>query len=256
MIPRVIPSLQVIGRKLVKTVGFRQPSYVGDPANTVRIFNELEVDELLILDIRPQDGPDLPLVAQLASECFMPLAYGGGIRCLAHAQTLFDCGIEKVVLGRAIWQDPDLVRSIAAAYGEQATMASIDVRRSRWPWSRQPRAAGSGRPLIDAIRLATECGCGEILLTGCAADGRFDGYDLEAIALASSATNVPIIASGGAGSIDHLRAAVLAGAAAVAVGSLSVFQGRQRAVLVGLPDRRELDRVLGEAIQTRQDPPR
>ena len=243
---RVIPCLLVSQGGLVKTRQFKQPKYVGDPINAVRIFNDKEVDELMVLDIdasKEGRGPNFELVEELAGECFMPLCYGGGIRTADEARQLFSLGVEKVCLQSAVLRDPSIVREIADRSGEQSVVVSIDVKRGRDGQSQAYSAAGISLPTTDwreLMKRALEMGAGEIVLNSVDRDGTLSGYDLELIAEASPLSEAPIIALGGAGSPGDFRAAVDAGASAVAAGAYFVFYGPHRAVLITYPRPGEL----------------
>lgn len=249
---RVIPALLVNDYCLVKTVNFRDFSYVGDPCNTVRIFNELEVDELLVLDIsrgRAKRGPDISLIADLADECFMPLAYGGGVRSLDDAHQIFATGIEKVVINTAALMRPDLISEIAAVYGSQAVIVSIDVKRSLFGVHTVRADNGRKRTSLDPMNWAieaTELGAGEILLTSIDQEGTWQGFDIDLLRRVADAVHVPVIAHGGGGSLKDVGNAVnLGGASAVALGSMVVFQKRGMGVLVNFPEATTLRRILG-----------
>jgi cyclase len=239
---RLIPCLLLSPSRggLVKTTRFGQPKYVGDPINAVRIFNEKEVDELMILDIdatRSGRGPDFAAAEELASECFMPLCYGGGIRTAADAFTLFALGVEKVAVQTAALRDPWIIREIADRAGEQAVVVSIDAKR-RWGKHRLYSYAGEKLACDDwkeAIRRAVEHGAGEILLNSVDRDGTLQGPDLPLIREASVIAEVPLIAIGGISSLADIKAATDAGASAVAAGAYFVFQGPHRAVLITYP---------------------
>lgn len=248
---RVMPCLLLRNRALVKTVRFKDPAYVGDPINTIRIFNEKEVDELILLDITatPENKrPNLELLADMAGECFMPLAYGGGVKSLEDFGALFGLGVEKVAVNSAAHDDPGLVSRAAGAFGSQSIIGAMDVKKSLWGRYKVchhggRREAGPG-PVEWAKRLE-DLGAGEILLTSMDRDGTFQGYDLELIAQVTRAVGVPVIACGGAGRLEHLGAAVKqAGASAVALGSMAVYQGPHRAVLVNFPRPAELKAVV------------
>jgi cyclase len=242
MRPRVIPCLLLKGERLVKTVRFGNPVYVGDPINTVRIFNEKEVDELVILDIAATlEGrrPAIDTIARIASEAFMPVAYGGGIRSLEDARAVLACGVEKVVINTAAAEQPDSVREIAAAYGNSSVVISIDVRRKllgrREVCVRGGRKATGLDPVASA-RAAAGLGAGEILLNSIDRDGTMQGYDIELVRSVARAVAVPVIACGGAGSLADFSTALReGGASAVAAGSFFVFHGRHRAVLISYP---------------------
>ncbi|MGB3423198.1 MAG: AglZ/HisF2 family acetamidino modification protein [Castellaniella sp.] len=247
---RVIPALLLRRGGLVKTRRFKDPVYVGDPTNAIRIFNEKEVDELMVLDIeatRSGTGPDFETIELFAGECFMPLAYGGGIQTLDQAARIFDLGVEKICLQTAALSDPDLVARIVRRYGSQSVIVSIDVQRD---WRKRPYLYGSSagkRLSLDWLGHAQrmiQAGAGEILLNDVDRDGMMAGYDTSLIRQLTQAVPVPVIALGGAGHLDHLRGAVLAGASAVAAGSMFVFHGPHRAVLITYPRYQDLERIL------------
>jgi cyclase len=247
---RVIPCLLLSDGGLVKTRRFSEAKYVGDPLNAIRIFNEKEVDELAVLDIvasKRNRPPDFALIEQFAAECFMPLCYGGGVRTLADAERLFSLGIEKVSLQSAAIEDPRLITEIASRYGSQAVVVSVDVKRDLF---KRPRLfhAARGKKLAtdfrDFVRAAVDRGAGEILLNSVDRDGMQCGYDLELVREAARAASVPVVAVGGASSLGDLRSAVDAGASAVAAGSLFVFHGPHRAVLISYPGYAALEKVF------------
>lgn len=247
---RIIPALLLRDRALVKTVRFGKFRYIGDPANTVRIFNELEVDELCFLDIsaaRSRVAPDFNLLRDIASECFMPLAYGGGIVSLEMAKRIYDTGFEKVVINTAACESPTLIEEIAKVYGSQAVVASIDVGRD-WlgregVFTRGGKKRKQDNPVTWAGDLESR-GAGEILLTSIPREGTYEGFDLDLVKAVSAAVEIPVIAHGGAGEIAHIRQAVDAGASAVALGSLVVFQKKDMGVLVNFPSHETLEELL------------
>lgn len=243
--PRVIPVLLLKDGGLVKTVKFRNPSYVGDPINAVKIFNEKEVDEIVVLDITASmegRSPDLGAVAELASECFMPLCYGGGVASLETVNALLALGVEKVAINSWACERPGFIAEAAKEFGSSTIVVSIDVRRSFWggPKAYSHGARKAFRPVLEAARLAAENGAGELLLTSIERDGTYLGYDLELIETVAAAVPVPVIACGGAGRLEDFRAALNHGASAVAAGSLFVYYGVNRAVLINYPTEREI----------------
>ena len=249
--PRVIPCLLLRNRGLVKTVRFRDASYVGDPVNTVRIFNEKEVDELMLLDITATPGskaPQLDVIEEVASECFMPLAYGGGIRTVEQVQQIMRLGVEKVVINTAAHEDPQLLRRAADRVGSQAVIASIDVGKTwlgKWVVYSACGTKKTGEDPVARAREVAALGAGEILLTSITQDGTMDGYDVELIRAVTQAVSVPVIASGGAGTLAHIQSAIRqGGASAAAAGSMVVYQGKNRAVLINFPTRSELKSIL------------
>jgi len=249
--PRVIPCLLLSPSRggLVKTRRFREPKYVGDPINAVRIFNDKEVDELMVLDIdstRDGRGPNFELIEELAGECFMPLCYGGGIRTAEEAKTVFSLGVEKVAVQSAFLREPRVVREIADHAGEQAVVVSIDIERD---WLGRQRVRGTrSRDWREALAQAAGAGAGEILLTSVEREGTLGGMDTALIAEASALVGVPLIANGGAGSLGDIENAVKAGASAVAAGAFFVLHGPHRAVLITYPRYEEL-RELWERTQ-------
>lgn len=239
--PRIIPLLLLDRGGLYKTVRFRHPGYVGDPVNCVKIFNEKEVDELVLLDFRATvegRGPDFVKITEIAGEAFMPMGYGGGIKCSDDARRVFDAGFEKVVLNSVLFERPSLVAEIAGAYGSQAVVASMDVRKGFFGRREVWRQGGRQRTGLDPVvwaRRVQDAGVGEILLNSIDRDGTWSGYDLDLIRQVSVAVQVPVVACGGAGSYDDLRRGVEAGASAVAAGSLFVYQKKGMGVLISFP---------------------
>ncbi len=247
---RVIPCLLLRNGGLVKTVRFRHPKYVGDPINAIRIFNEKEVDELMVLDIcasKERRQPNYGLIEQFAGECFMPLCYGGGIRTVEQAGRLFALGVEKVCVQTGALEDVRLVARLSERFGSQSVLVSVDVKRN---WRGLPRlySAATGRslsqPWMDHLKRAVAAGAGEVVLNAVDRDGGMQGMDLELIRQASRAVSVPLIAVGGVGSLADIKAAVEAGASAVAAGAFFVFQGPHRAVLITYPLYHELEALL------------
>ena len=248
---RVIPVLLLRDESLVKTVRFDKFSYVGDPCNTVRIFNELEVDELMFLDItasREGRGPNLTLLADIADECFMPLGYGGGVQSVAQAKSVFDIGFEKICVNTAAFDRPELLTELARQYGSQAVVASIDVKSGLLGRATVRSQSGRRNTGRDPVSWAVEVerrGAGEILLTSIDREGSWEGFDLDLVNRVADAVSIPVIAHGGAGSVEDIgRVVKQAHASAVALGSLVVFQRKGMGVLVNFPDARQLEAVL------------
>jgi cyclase len=248
--PRVIPCLLLDGEAFVKTVRYEEPRYLGDPVNIIDLFNRFEVDEICLLDIAAtRDGrePDYDLIRALADECWVPLAYGGGIRSIDAVRQVLAAGIEKVVIGAAAWEHPALVTQAAERFGAQAVVVSIDVRRDPEQasvWIRNATMPTHVDPTSYAVEMV-RLGAGELLLNAVDRDGTMTGYDLDLIRAVSGAVQVPVIACGGAATRDDLVEPIRAGAAAVAAGSLFVFQGPSRAVLVNFPERRQVEALFG-----------
>jgi cyclase len=240
---RIIPTLLLDNGRLVKTVRFKKPIYVGDPINSVKIFNDKQVDELIFLDIaasREGRSPDVALLRDIASECFMPLAYGGGITTIEQAKSIFEAGVEKVVLNSAFFTTPALVGEIAEIYGSQAVVVSIDVKRKAL--TRKPTAVfrgasrAAGLAPAAAAQSAVAAGAGELMVVAVDRDGTMSGYDIAIVNEVAAAVDVPVIASGGAASFDDFVSVVCdGGASAAAAGAMFVFNGPHQAVLISYP---------------------
>jgi imidazole glycerol-phosphate synthase subunit HisF len=248
---RVIPCLLLHDGGLSKTVRFREPRYVGDPINIARIFNDKEVDELALLDIdatREGRGPRLQDVAKVADECFAPLCYGGGIRSVGDIHDVLEVGVEKVAMNAVAVEAPDVVGEAAARFGTQSIVVSIDCRRDagRYEVVTHGATRRTGLDPVEHARAMEARGAGEILVTSVDREGTGEGYDVELLARIAEAVGIPVIAHGGAGSVRDLGRAVReGGASAVAAGSLFVYIGRERAVLITLPEEDELLREVG-----------
>lgn len=246
----MIPVLLMRNRGLVKTMRFKDPKYVGDPLNAIRIFNEKQVDELMLLDIARGStgmGPDFETVLDVASECFMPLAYGGGVTTVEHADRLFAMGVEKVVVRSGAANDLRLVEQIARFGGTQSVSVCVDVERSRLG-KRRIYAPGTrmhkGTDWLGYVKDAANAGAGEIVLQSVDRDGTQTGLDLQLVTMAAEQIPVPLVAVGGIGGLDDMRAGVDAGASAIGVGSYFVFHGPRRAVLITYPDYTELEALF------------
>jgi imidazole glycerol-phosphate synthase subunit HisF len=247
---RIIPCLLLLDGGLVKTTCFRRPAYVGDPINAIRIFNDKEVDELIVLDIQASrlgQSPDYELIEQLAGECFMPLCYGGGITSADVARRLLSLGVEKISIQTAALADPSLLSELATEFGTQSVVASVDVRRN---WLGRPVIYSAARrrnlpgSWIDHVEALVAAGAGEVMLNCVDRDGTMRGMDLEMIR-EIAAIEVPLIASGGAGSLADIAAAFQAGASAVAAGAMFVYHGPHRAVLITYPRPADLEPPQG-----------
>lgn len=247
---RVIPCLLLQNSGLVKTVKFKDPKYVGDPINAVRIFNEKEVDELVFLDTSATPagrGPNFELLAAIASEAFMPFGYGGGITRLDQIKRLYALGVEKVILNTAAARTPDLVSEAACIAGSSSVVVSVDVRRGCLGGYTVFTHCGQQDTRRDPVEYVQEMGrhgAGEILVNSIDRDGTMAGYDLELIGRVAEAVSVPVVAVGGAGELNHFRQAVDKGASAVSAGSLFVFHGKHRAVLITYPEYARLEKVF------------
>lgn len=252
---RVIPALLLNGSSLVKTIKFRKPNYIGDPINTVRIFNELEVDELIFLDINASisnQTPNFEVLKDIAKECFMPLGYGGGITNFEMVQRIFSIGFEKVVLNTVTHDNPNLITQIAEHFGNQAVIVSVDVKKNLWGryevWCEGGRRNTKKDPVEWALEIEN-LGAGEILLTSIDKEGTWSGFDNQLIKRVSDQVSIPVIANGGAGSIEHIVSVVKQGNAnAVALGSMVVYQKEGMGVLINFPDQQILENELGELL--------
>jgi cyclase len=239
---RIIPVLLLKDGGLYKTVEFKRANYVGDPINTVKIFNEKEADELVLLDYNAsleKREPDFKKIAEIAGEAFMPMAYGGGIKSLEHAKKVFDGGFEKVVLNSVLFDNLSLIEDIANIYGAQAVVGSIDVKKDLFGRQKVYGASGtkkSGFDPVDWAKTLEKSGVGEIFLNSIDRDGTWEGNDLPLIKAVSEKVDIPVIACGGAGNVADFEKAVRAGgASAVAAGSLFVYQRKGMGVLVNFP---------------------
>lgn len=248
---RIIPCLQLINESLVKTVKFDKYGYIGDPVNTVRIFNELEVDELAFVDIRASKENRLPnfdILNQITDECFMPLSYGGGIKDFPTAQKLFSIGFEKIILNTASFKTPGLIRHIADVYGSQAVVIAVDVKKNFWGKYEVCSLSGTvneRKNPVEWVRELEGLGAGEILLTSIDREGTWKGLDIDLIRTVTDAISLPLIAHGGASSVEDIgRAVKLGNASAVALGSLVVYQGKDFGVLVNFPDKKKLEEEI------------
>src|SRR5579859_6871008 len=254
--PRIIPCLLVMKGGLVKTVNFGEPKYVGDPLNAVRIFNEKEVDELIVVDIdatRHGRPPDYGLIAALAAECRMPLCYGGGVTTVDQVEHIVSLGAEKVAMSASIVANPGLLPQAAEVVVGQSIVIVMDVKRSGPDgayelWTHNA-SRPTGRDPVEFAREVERLGAGEVVINSVDHDGVMQGYDLELIGKVREAVNLPITALGGAGSLRDiatlLRTFGILGAAA---GSLFVFKGVYRAVLINYPNRREKDELVKDAV--------
>jgi cyclase len=247
---RVIPVLLIHKSGLVKSKKFKNYQYVGDPINAVKIFNEKEIDEIVILDIdatRENRGPSMQRVKDIAGEAFIPLAYGGGISTVEEIKELFFLGVEKIILNYQAFKNPSLIREAANLVGSQSVVVSIDVKKNifgKYKVYIKNGTEDTGFSPEVFAKKAQELGAGEIFLNAIDRDGMYSGYDLELIKKVSGGLAIPLIICGGASSVDDFREAVKEGASAVAAGSLFVFQKPHRAVLISYPSQV----VLGEKL--------
>lgn len=238
---RIIPVLLLLNRGLYKTVHFKDPKYVGDPINAVKIFNDKEVDELIFLDIlatRERREPDYELIHQIATECFMPVCYGGGIRTLEQIRRIISLGVEKVAINSRAIEQISFIGEASREFASSTIVVSIDVKKDLFGTYRVHGVSGSKKTdlkLESYVSLIEDHGAGEVLLTSIDRDGTMSGYDLVLIEAISKRVSLPVIACGGASNVEDLRLALDHGASSAAAGSLFVFRGKHRAVLINYP---------------------
>ena len=248
---RVIPCLLLRNEALVKTVKFKKFGYIGDPANTVRIFNELEVDELVFLDILASKNNQtikFNTLQEIASEAFMPLAYGGGIRTFDDAKKILKIGFEKLIINSYAVENPQFITQLANHFGNQSVIGSIDVKKNFFGKYEVVTYGATKKTKLNPVEWALrleKLGAGELLITSVDKEGIWEGYDYELIKQITDSVSIPVIANGGAGNLDHIEKVVKESkASAVALGSMVVYQKKGYGVLVNFPDRKELERRL------------
>ena len=244
--PRIIPTLLIDDRDLIKTVQFGKRTYLGDPVNAVKIFNRKGIDELSILDIgatRNHREPDYEILKDIASEAFMPLSYGGGITTLDQVHELLKIGYEKVVLNSSLVRTPELITKSADQFGSQSIVASIDAKKTGDGYKcfiSDGKEESKWNP-VDLAKEAERLGAGEIIINSIDNDGMMKGYDIELVKSISDSVRIPVIAIGGAGGINDLKAVLHEGHAhAAAGGSMFVYYGKLKAVLITAPSEEEL----------------
>jgi len=250
--PRIIPCLLVHDNGLVKTVNFKAPKYVGDPINAVKIFNEKESDELIVLDIDASARgaePNYTMITRLAAECRMPLCYGGGVRLASQAKKIIGLGVEKVAISAAAMQTPELITQIAEEVGRQSVVVVLDVKRKLFGKDydiyTHNGTRNSKRSLFETVSRVQELGAGEIVINSIDNDGQMKGYDLELARRVKQAARIPVTFLGGAGSLKDIGDLVdCCGTIGAAAGSLFVFKGVYRAVLINYPTPREKDELI------------
>lgn len=250
---RVIPVLLLHKRGLVKTVKFKNPKYIGDPTNAIKIFNEKEVDELIFLDIdasRESKEPDYQIIKDFAGECFMPVCYGGGITNTGQIKKLFALGLEKVSLNISALKDQNLIKDAVDIFGSQSIVVTVDIKKSifgKYQVYNHSNKKVMKKPYLEYIKQLETLGVGEILINNVDLDGTQNGYDIELLKQIVEAVNVPIVACGGAGNLtDFKKVKKEANVSAVAAGSFFVFQGKHNAVLITYPKYEDLEKLFGE----------
>ncbi|MBD2785774.1 imidazole glycerol phosphate synthase subunit HisF [Xenorhabdus sp. DI] len=252
--PRIIPCLLIHKNGLVKTQGFKSPKYIGDPINAVKIFNEKEADELIVLDIDASVNnvePNYKLIAKLAAECRMPLCYGGGIKNAEQASRIIDLGVEKISISSAAISEPTLIRRISDAIGRQSVVAVLDIKKKTGFFQRGYELCSDNASKVHKIdpilfaKTLQEQGAGEIVINSVERDGEMKGYDLELAKQMRSSLNIPITFLGGAGSHqDIIELINVCGVVGAAAGSLFVFKGKYRAVLINYPTISQKDDIF------------
>ncbi len=240
---RIIPVLTIDQRKLVKTVKFKKPNYIGDPVNAIKIFNDKMVDEIVVLDITASvqgREPNYELIYEMASECFSPLGYGGGVSTFEQAQRIFSLGVEKVILNTVVKTRPELLQQIADTYGSQSVVVSIDVKKKLLGGKKPHFKSGSessSENLLDFALKMEKAGAGELVINNIDADGTFAGYDRALIQEIASAVNIPVVACGGAASFHDMTNIISeTQASAAAAGSVFVYKGNNtNSILISYP---------------------
>jgi cyclase len=254
--PRIIPSLLIHKGGLVKTVGFRTPKYVGDPLNAVKIFNEKEADELVVLDIDSTVNnaePNYRMIANLASECRMPLCYGGGIKTPAQAKQIISLGVEKVAISSAAVEHPELIARITDEIGRQSVVVVLDARKRRsednYDVFTHNGQNNTHRSVFDLAREAEALGAGELVINSIDLDGAMTGYDLALAANIRKTVNIPITILGGAGSLTDIETLIrTCGVIGASAGSLFLFKGVYRAVLINYPKLNDRIRIFNDCL--------
>jgi cyclase len=254
-LPRVIPILLLKNNGLYKTEKFKIPKYIGDPINAIKIFNDKEVDELIFLDItasKENKEPNLEMLKDIASECFMPLSYGGGVRSTDAIREILNVGVEKISINTEAVRNPKLIGDAAVIFGSSTIIVSIDVKKNMFGKYHVYINDGEEKTNMDPIYWAKEVerlGAGEILINSIDKDGTLQGYDYSLIKSVSSSVNIPVVAAGGAGSIaDFVKAVKDSHASAVAAGAFFVYQGKHKAVLITYPEYQVLTREFDNLI--------
>lgn len=245
--PRIIPILLLKNSGLYKTTKFKDPKYVGDPINAIKIFNEKEVDEMVFLDImasRENRSPNFEMLKDIASECFMPLCYGGGIKSVEIIREILNVGVEKVSINSEAVRQPQLINDAAKFFGTSTIVVSIDVKKSLFGKYEVYINDGQEKTSLNPVNWAKEVekrGAGELLINSIDRDGTLSGYDHVLIKSIASAVHIPVIAAGGASSVsDLVKSVTESHASAAGAGSFFVFQGKHRAVLITYPNQAEL----------------
>lgn len=250
---RVMPCLLLKNGGLVKTIKFKDEQYIGDPLNAVRIYNQKEVDELVIFDIsRTINGKsiDFVLIEKIASQCFMPVCYGGGVKTLADFKSLFTLGVEKVSVSSLLFDQPDVVREAVNIYGSQSIVGTIDIYkpffRSQYRIKTHCGRLKRSMPSAEIVGYCEDLGVGEIIINNIDKDGTWEGFDTDLLQSVTAQATVPVVAVGGAGGLGDIQSAVqIGGASAVCIGSMAVFQSKGMGVLIKFPKLSDLEKLFG-----------
>ena len=250
---RVIPVLLLHNKGLVKTIKFKSPKYIGDPINAIKIFNEKEVDELILLDIdasKEKRGPNYKIIEDFASECFMPVCYGGGITTIEQMKKIFSLGIEKIAINTSVINNKQLIIDAVDIFGSQSIVVSIDIKKSflgQYKIYTHHNKKRINKPYLEHIKEIESLGVGEILINNVDLDGTLVGYDISLLKDIVNNVNIPVIACGGAGKLDDFKKVKKeSNVSAVAAGSFFVFHGKHKAVLITYPKYDDLEKLFGE----------
>ncbi len=251
MLPRLMPVLTLIDYSIYRTTKFKNPKYIGDPINSVKLFNEKMVDELIIFDIGNNKSIKrdefTETMRDITSQAFMPLAFGGGVLSIDDARKVFDAGFEKVILNTAIFKNPNLIKEIASTYGSQSVVVSIDVKKNIFGNTKihtRSRTINSYPDYLSLAIRAQELGAGELIIRDVQKDGLMEGMNLNLIASISSEVSIPVVATGGAWTYQHIKDAVHAGAHSVAAGNMFVYKGPRKAVLINYPSNNDIKDIF------------
>jgi cyclase len=249
---RVIPCLLLHKGGLYKTQKFKKPTYIGDPINAIKIFNEKEVDELMFVDIdatTQNKEPNYKMIEDIASECFMPLCYGGGVKNIEQMKKIYALGVEKISLSSSAVLNPELIKEAASIFGNQSVIVTVDVKKDFWGKKKvfiNNGVKNTKLDVIEFIKKVENLGAGEIVVNSVDHDGEMNGYDIELLKEIKQNAKVPIIALGGAGNLNHIKEAFeIAKVDAVACGSMFVYQGPLRGVLISYPPYQKIQEILG-----------
>ena len=248
---RVIPVLLLIENGLYKTIRFKNPRYIGDPINAVKIFNEKEVDELVLFDILSSEKnkePDFNLIHTIATECFMPICYGGGINTLETASKLFRLGVEKISINSAGLKRPDFIKELSDKFGRSSIVVTVDVKKDilgNYYVCTNRGKTNTGLKAVEWIKKVEDLGAGEVIVNDVDRDGTMSGYNIKLLKSISEISHIPIVACGGAGKLEDFKEAVEeGGVSGVAAGSLFVYYGSKKGILINYPEREKLEKIF------------